>query len=130
MGATQAGNIQIFLGNHSRLLREMLQLALTQFLEHAVIKEINIRDFSPSQMLGEGSRNLKQWVVLTAENEQTPEKRAQALLTQQPNLHVAMLGYDARSLQVYTTQEGGQLHHRTYTDFSLDQLIDIFKGAG
>lgn len=46
MGAKQGKRIQIFLANQPRLLREMLELALSQLLKNVEIRQIDARQVS------------------------------------------------------------------------------------
>jgi hypothetical protein len=152
MGANQRKQIRIFLGNQPRLLREMLELALSQLLDNAVVRSIDIRQVDLKNLVPAASNNgdvgketsTQPWIVLTAQEQpahqkaqsdnkaarqNAPDPQAAALLAQQPNLQIAMLGDDARTLRIFTAQSGGDVKQKTYTDFSLSQLVEVFQGA-
>lgn len=162
MGATHNKQLHIFLGNQPRLLREMLELALSQMLEDAQIQKIDAKTLSgvdvsalkltehatdknragrnhnhSSNGSGQSKSSGIPWIVLTApENmsqspadDKGPDEQAVALLTQHPQLHLAMLGYDARTLQIYAPGEKGEVSHKVYTDFSLAQFVELFESA-
>lgn len=129
MGAVMTKQIQVFLGTQPRLLREMLQLALSQLLEDATVKAIDLDQLSQLNSSHEDA-STDTWLVMSAENANAAAKQASALLGRNPDLLIAALANDARSLNVYTLESNGQLRQTAYSDFSLAQLIQIFERAG
>lgn len=135
MGAVMTNQIQIFLGTQPRLLREMLELALTQLLENAEVRAVDASNFTNSAGAGDsgvsgGNDDVREWLIISAENSDAAEKQARTLLNRHPHLLVAAMANDARSLNVYVQQQNGDMRGSAYSDFSLAQFVDILKRAG
>lgn len=127
MGAVMTNQIQIFLGTQPRLLREMLQLALSQLLENAQVRTVDMSEFNTGN---DDENDVVEWLIISAENSDTAEKQARTLLNRRPNLRVAAMANDARSLNVYSQRASGDVRQSAYSDFSLAQFVDILKRAG
>lgn len=129
MGAVMTKQIQVFLGTQPRLLREMLQLALSQLLENATVTAIEMDQISSASSRHD-DEYVDTWLVMSAENADDAEKHARTLLGRHPDLLIAALANDARALNVYQTKSNGEMQQNAYSDFSLVQLIEIFERAG
>lgn len=144
--------IRVFLGTEPRLLREMLLLALGQLLANAAVTEVDLERFAEQTASASATRNKQngdagtqdtdkdtdsaivkgkgiEWLVFSAESSDSAEKQARMLFNRFPNLLLAAMGNDARSLNVYQAQPDGDVRETAYSDFSLAQLIDIFEQA-